>query len=292
MDNSAHSYVIKKLEALTYAHTDAIIAHSPMNVADLENITGKIIHFSRAPWLPPAEAEPPSMSIAKNDTNIIVSGLQMIKGAAIMAEATRIIIKENINWKVNWVGGDTHTAPGGKRVSSWLASKYSDIWNKHFFWSDEKSHATILKDIQGAGMAIIPSVWETFNYFALEAAFYKRPLLITENTGAAYLFKKDKNVNTIPSGSAELLADSLLHQCKSEWRNSITDDTKEMLLDYFSAENIIAERIRLYEDIIKNRQPHFQKATESLDFLNQYSTLSRKLYYAARKSIKKIVKGK
>ncbi len=292
IDDNAHFSVVKNLEALSYAHSDAIVAHSPLNVADLKRITGKNVLFARAPWLPPVEIDPGSISAVKDGAQIVVSGLQMTKGAAIMAEAARIVIKENKNWKVYWIGGDTHTAPGVKPVSSYLARKYTDIWNKHFIWIDKKVHSILLKEVRVAGMAIIPSIWETFNYFALEAVFYQRPLLMTENTGAAYLFIKDKNVITIPSGSAELLADSLLHQCNNKWRGSITTESKEMLLDYFSPENIIEERIKLYNDIIKNRQPHFQIATEALEFLNQYTTLPRKLYYSAKRITKRIVKGK
>ncbi|MBK8699765.1 MAG: glycosyltransferase [Saprospiraceae bacterium] len=65
-------------------------------------------------------------------------------------------------------------------VSTYLAKNYADIWKKNFIWIPEKKHTEVIKAIRNASVCIIPSLWETFNYFALEAAYSQKPLILTE----------------------------------------------------------------------------------------------------------------
>lgn len=290
VDNNSHAAVIKKMEMLSYIHCNAVAAHSPMNVDDLNKITGKNIFFCRAPWIPPVDVS--DFSVEPKSKNIIVSGLQITKGAALMAEATKLIINKNKNWTVYWIGGDTNTAPGGQPVSAYLEKKYKEVWNKNFIWVKQQDHLAVMNTLRHAKTAIIPSLWETFNYFALEAVFFQRPLFITENTGAAYLFKEDENVKIISSGSVASIAEVVLQQSVEKSKKTVTTETKEMLINYFSAQNIIEERMKLYNEVLKNRQPHYNTVTESLFFLKAYITPARKLYFNSRKKAKQLLRGK
>lgn len=285
-----HSAIIEQMELFAYLHADGILTHSHLNAEDLCTLTGRQVYFSRAPWTTPSAVVEDNSNDSKS--NLVISGLQFTKGPAIMAEATRIISKKNKDWNIYWIGGDTYSAPGGTLVSTYLAKNYADIWKKNFIWIPEKKHTEVIKAIRNASVCIIPSLWETFNYFALEAAYSQKPLILTEKTGAAYLFVDDPNTKIIPANDANSLASILSNEpMLTNWIKGITGDTKQRLIDYFSPVKIIDERINVYKTIIMNRQPLKASAAKELLFLQNYLTPRRKWYYSFRKKFKSIVKG-
>jgi glycosyltransferase involved in cell wall biosynthesis len=287
MVNDAQSSVLLQLERLSYRHAAGIIAHSPLNVRDIETQTGKKVFQCRAPWIIPVDDEAATTTGKK----LVVSGLQLAKGAETMAEAVSLIAAKNSNCEVNWIGGDTYTAPGGKLVSAYLANKYPAVWAKHFKWSPEIDHAAIVRTIAGAGVCIIPSVWETFNYFALEAVVAQKPLIITATTGAAYLFENDPNVKIIPANDPAALAKLLSDENGlQKWQHQVDNSTRERVMDHFSAARIVEDRLNAYQQIINDRQPGQVAAETGLQFLDRYTTTGRKWYYGLRRQIKKLVK--
>ena len=289
MKDDDHLKVIKQLEKLSFKYADAIVAHSPMNQQELRNLSGRDVYFARAPWMIPQKKVSP-VSDQKIEY-LVVSSLQMIKGAGIMAEAIRVTVRKKKMLKVYWVGADSHTAPGGERVSLFLEKNYPDIWNKNFIWIGEKEHQEVLDIISQSDVAIIPSLWETFNYFAIEAVFFERPLIITDNTGASYLFQNDKNTIIVPAESPGKLSEAILEQVSllKEGKEEI-DSNKEKIISYFSPARIMQDRQELYNACRANRSKNGNEAAESLTFISKYTTSGRRLYYLTRKKLKKIFK--
>lgn len=289
--NDDHSTVITQLEKFAYQYAAGVVTHSPQNVAELGALTGRKIFFARAPWVFPVQKN--NEKVHSKGSPLIVSSLQLTKGAEIMAIASRLILGLCKDWQCDWIGGDTYTAPGNKRVSAYLTEKYNDAWGKTIRWIGEKDHDTIFTAIAQANCCVIPSVWDTFNYFALEAAFFEKPLIMTDTTGAVYLFENDPNVKIVPANDPAALASLLGNETAlMQWKESITRGTKQMLLDYFSPGKIVSERMSVYHTIIRDRKPMGNMVTESLAFLEKYTTPRRKLYYRIRRKIKSIVKGK
>ncbi len=290
MKNDDHLQVIKQLEYLSFKYCDGIVAHSPMNQQDLGKVTGRSIYFARAPWI--IQKRSPSFSPEIKIEQVVVNSLQMIKGAEIMAAAIRLAIKKESSLKIHWIGGDSYTAPHGEKVSTFLGREYADIWDKNFIWLGEKEHQAVLDIVSQAKAAIIPSCWDTFNYFALEAVIFEKPLIITENTGASYLFTNEKNTWIIPSGFPEKLAEALLEQALLS-KEGIRDSNrnKDKIMTYFSPSNIMKDREVLYNACQTNRNKNGTHPVESLSFINNYTTTFRKYYYRARKNLKNIIKG-
>ncbi len=287
MKDDDHLKVIQQLEALSFKYCDAIVAHSPMNQQDLSRITERQVHFARAPWIKPQKKQVPLAGTGIG--HVVVSSLQMIKGAELMAKAIRLAIKKDSSLKIHWIGGDTCTAPHAEKMSSFLARDYADIWNKHFIWLGEKDHQDVLDIISEASTAIIPSLWETFNYFALESLFFEKPLILTENTGISYLLKDKGDILIIPA-SPEKLSEAIMDLRLPEKKG--IESNKESILSYFSPATILEDRIELYKYCLANRKPNGKVAANALAFINKYTTPMRKYYYLARKKLKKIIKPK
>ncbi len=291
MKNDDHLKVIRQLETLSFQYCAAIVTHSPMNQQELGKITKRDVQFGRAPWIAPAT--PPFSTQNEKIETLVVSSLQMIKGAAVMAEAVGIVAKKDSSFKLHWIGGDSFTAPNEEKVSSYLEKNYPDSWNKHFIWMGEKEHSVALNKIAEASLVILPSCWDTFNYTVIEAVFFEKPIIITENTGASYLFGKEKSMKKIPANAPDELAVALLERAEllkesEKERKGI----KERVIEYFSPSNIMKDRLDLYAVATSDRKKYGNEVSESLSFINNYTTLSRKYYFKARKTAKNILKRK
>lgn len=284
--SSAQTEIIQKLENLSYKYCNALTTHSHQNCHNLSLIAHREVLFARAPFiLEEMETTPPNVH---SDNNIILASLQLIKGALIMAETCKLMAKKKKNIKVKWIGSDTYTAPGGMKVSEYLRKFYSFIWDKNFIWTNQIDNKSALSELAAAKCAIIPSLYETFSYFALEATTLGVPLIMTEQTGISYLFKHSNRVKIVPAGNAEKLAEAIDNL--DQWKNSESDDTKQIIKNYFSGDIIVEEKMQVYHTAIKNHNINYSKLNEELKFLNSYLTAKRKYYYKIRKIFKSIIK--
>lgn len=290
--DNTHTHILMKFEELALQHADAILAHSFSNKSDLEKLLGREILFSRAPWVFPEITVPKIEVESKSEKNVVISSLQMFKGPELMIKSISKIKNLNPNFTLDWIGGDTFTGPSGERVSSFLSRKYQSVWHNQFNWEKEKDHFSALTLLAQASCVFIPSLWDTFNYTAIEAAYFKKPLVMTSTTGASYLFQNDPNVKIIPAEQeaiSELISDKKI---LIDWRLSINSRTKEMLQDYFSPFKILSERLNQYIRVIQERKKENSIANEALVFLNNYITPQRKFYFSLRRTARKIIKGR
>lgn len=287
-----HTRILMKLEELSFTHADAILAHSFFNKENLEKLLCREILFSRAPWVFPKMTESQINLDSKVKKNVVVSSLQIAKGPELMIKSIENISTQDSYFKLDWIGGDTFTGPAGEKVSSFLAKKYPSVWDSQFKWRGEKDHDAALKILAQASCVFIPSLWDTFNYTAIEAAYFKRPLVITNKTGAAYLFQNDPNIKIIPpehESFSEILANK---QMMTDWELSINSNTKEMLNNYFSSEKIVDERTNQYKRVLEGRNTEKPITNEALGFLKNFLTPPRRFYFTLRRSARKIIKRK
>jgi len=284
-----HAHVMLNLEEISFRYADGILAHSPFNKNDLEKIINRNILFARSPWIYPTNTK---NKVAIPKKNIVVASLQLAKGAELLIRTLEQIKYYDTEFSIHWIGGDTYTADKGVKVSDYLSKTYPDLWNKQFNWKNQVDHNTSIQEIATANLVLIPSIWDTFNYCAVESAWLQKPLIITENTGATYLFENDSNVKIVPS-TQDGLANILLNKSAlNDWIHSINAHTKSMLEEYFSPEKIIRDRIGHYNMVLDERKTKNLSGADNLSFLNAYYTSRRKFYYSLRNFARKIVKGK
>lgn len=282
-----HTKVLRKLETLSFRYADGIVAHSLLNQQELSTLARRPVFFARAPWIPPTAAVRNSSIPGKF---IVVGRLHMAKGPGVMAEAVKLIIEKKPSFKLEWIGQDTHTAPGGQLVTAYLEKNYPEIWGKNFIWKDALPHEKILEEVANAEFAFIPSIWETFNYFSLEAAWLLLPFLITEQTGSVYLFKDFPGVINVVANDPAAIAAAYLKWDKHRATKTENNHTRKNLADYFSAANIIGDRMPIYEALRDKGSKNMDSMGNELEFLNDYLSFSRKAYYFIRRTIKSAVK--
>ena len=287
--NDAQSKLLCEMEMIAFQVADTIITHSPLNQLDLIAFTNRPVEFSPAPWPNPSVAE---VSTA-NGSLLVVGGLQKIKGAITTMSALEKCQKKNIDLSLHWVGGDTFTAPGVKKMSWFLETNYPGLWNKNFRWLGEKKKEEVLEMIRKASLILLPAEWETFNLVALEAASAAKPMIITKNTGASYLFTHGHDAWIIPSDDSDALANAILHLTNNPGLcSSLGKNAADTIRNKFSESDIIEKRIAIYDKAILKRKGKTIIIASADIFLKKYITVSRKIYYSLRALLKKIIRRK
>lgn len=283
-----HLSVIRQLEKLAFTFADAIIAHSPMNQEELKRMGYPQTFFSRAPWLP--SAEPAVTRKPQKKLFLVISSLQLIKGAELMIQAAFEAAKKDPDICIYWAGEDSYSAPGGALTSSYLSEKYPDTWAKQFRWLGYKNKAELHSLLADVTAVIIPSVWDTFNYVVPETIMAGIPLVLSDKTGAGYLISDHPLVRTFNAGSQDELASILVQQELFSFRDRF-DELQQKTRDYFSVANILQERELIYNHVTeKQTAPDMLRINQDMRFLERYLSRRRKLYYQLRKKIKQLIR--
>jgi glycosyltransferase involved in cell wall biosynthesis len=283
-NNDDHVRCIKKMEAAAFANADSIIAHSQMNQRDLFNCLKRTVEFCTAPWTFEKEYLPVNTA---SDFYLVVSGLQKTKGAVITAETLKFLQNDKHDMKVKWIGEDTYTAEKHQSMQEYLKSHFSSIWNKSFLWLGEKSPQEVRTEMAAAKAILIPSEWETFSYIALEAASLGKPIVISENAGAVYLFKNGFDALIIPAKNPAKLAEAMLYVNENEAKCSeMGSNAQKTIARAFDEKTIVHERISVYQKCMENKNP---RHIDEESVLQSFIISGRKYYYMAKQMIKKMV---
>jgi glycosyltransferase involved in cell wall biosynthesis len=284
-----HLAVIKKLETLSFTHADAILAHSPMNLAELKTLGYNQTFFSRAPWQLPGKTT--GLSNPHKNRFLVISSLQMIKGAELMIQATAIAGNSMDSLVVYWVGEDSYSAPGGQLTSGYLEEKYPETWNKQLIWLGHKNKEEIAALIKETSAVIIPSLWDTFNYVVPETIYAGTPLILSDKTGASYLIQDYPNVILFEAGNPAALAKIMIHYDPEANKVSTGLFPDHHLENYFSPTAILAERMTVYTTVIRgSTTSSTSESKQALQFLDDYLRPRRKIYYWFRKKIKALIR--
>lgn len=279
--------LIKKLEQLSFDNAAGIIAHSYLNQKDLCNYTTTPVYFATAPWTSPSTD---GDNIPEEKYLLVIGGMQIVKGAITMAKALSICKQKNLSCKLYWVGPDFYVAPGVEKMSVYIQQHFPEIWNTYFIWLGEQPRAMTQAKLRSAMAVVIPSDWETFNYIALEAAAFEKPIIISKNAGAEYIFTHGDDALKIEAINPEELAGAMVTLLSDqELRKKLGKNVKTTLSEKFLPEKIVNERMVVYDKCLTGRQPIESFAVRSR-FLKNYLKPYRKHYFGLRAFAKKILK--
>ncbi len=285
--HSEQTAIIQKLEQLSYKGANAIISHSPLNTTELRNFTNRRIFQTLIPWV----INNNEAAYQHSDTfGLVVGKLRYLKGPITLCKALEQLQNKSQTIKVKWIGGDSVSLKNySGTVSCYIKEKFPSIYGSSFEWVPGISTYETINEIKKAAYIIIPSVWETFNYVALEAASLGKAIIITRKTGASFLFTHDENALVIEENNEQELtsAIALLHMNKN-LRERLGAAAKKLIQQTFKPESIVEQRIKIYEKVIADKKNSKEMLQESLTFLNPYLSYKRFLFFKGYNFLKKI----
>jgi glycosyltransferase involved in cell wall biosynthesis len=283
-----HFNVISKLETESFKIADAVIAHSPLNQRDLEHQIKRPIDFATIPW------KKSNLDISKPTEKkiVVLASLTAVKGALITANAMQCLINKRPDIKIHWMGADSFTAQGQQSMAGYLSKNYSEIWARNFIWIPQLPHEEAMKQLTKSTIVVLPAVWETFNQVALEAASFGKAIIMTDKTGAEYLFTNRENALIVRSDDPVQLANAIEELFDNvSLCEKLSAGARLVIEEKLRADVILSERLEIYHSI-RQRKPYKESYTDRMSFINQYTKKHRAYYYFFRSVLKKILKGK
>lgn len=184
----------------------------------------------------------PSLSKA----GLVVGRVQRWKGPQIVCEAL-----ESLGSRapaIDWVGRDTAWDASNNSAISHLGRAFPHVWGKTVQHSVPVASAEVLRRQAAALFNLVPSIWDVFNFTAVEAMASGRPTIVSNGAGASELIEDGVNGYLFEAGDADSLAavlDCVLSQPESR-RAEIGRAAQETIRRELAPETIAPQRLAAY----------------------------------------------
>ncbi|MBC7873209.1 MAG: glycosyltransferase family 4 protein [Ferruginibacter sp.] len=250
-NNDENLPVIRFLETNTIRYADAVICHSHSNAEEIEKTFNKKTYYAPAPWINDVVSPSP----AYKNTFLVAGRLQVCKGALVMAATMQALQQQHPGINVVWIGDDTYTAPGGSMVSKFIRKTFPAAWQKNFMWKKGIPRKELLNHLDESEVIVIPSIWETFNYVALEAANRKKAMIITKQAGVSSLFTAGKEILLADADDIHSIAGAMVKLKKDkELTRSLGENAFAGLERNFNKEKFLSGRNEAYGMAMQHRK--------------------------------------
>ncbi|MFO0839102.1 MAG: glycosyltransferase [Phycisphaerae bacterium] len=113
--------------------------------------------------------------------------LQRIKGIEPLVTALKLLSLRGVTPRVCLTGGDTLTAPGGGSMAAWARAELSPLYGERLTIQTGIPRDRRGEFLRRARVIVLPSLWESLGFAYLEAFTSGRPVIASQEAGAAYL---------------------------------------------------------------------------------------------------------
>lgn len=202
------------LESLGLGRAAGIATYSEANAGFWSRRLGREVCMQRPAY--------PAGEPVRGGSDLIAGGrIQLWKGIETLCQALRQVP----DISVRWFGRDMPVADQGQRRSyaRVLRGRYPDIWGSSLLPMGQVSPAELEAARDGAGGVVVPSLWDVFNFTAIEAMAAGLPVIVSRGAGAGELIEHSQNGLLFESGNADELAAAL-----RQWQSLNPSQRKQM----------------------------------------------------------------
>lgn len=200
-------HLTRLLEMQGLAHADGLQSYGRPNAQAWSERLGRDVWYEPPPLSEATAASheaPPNKFGAEG---FVAGRIQYWKGPTILCEAQAHL--GNDAPQIDWAGRDTGYRSVGSSMSDYLCKTYPDVWGKSVRPVGEITPKCVAKRQVAAEFVVVPSIWDVFNYTAVEAMQAGSVVVCSEGAGAAELITHGENGLTVPTGDAEALAEAI-----------------------------------------------------------------------------------
>lgn len=278
--------MIRMLEMLLLPLADELQTYGYGNADEWKSLLNNEVFHLYPAWSPQSSAQgEPSLSAA----GLVVGRIQHWKGPQVLCEALRLI--EAPIPLIQWIGRDTPAADGSS-TSKMLAAVYPDVWGKKVIAVGPKTPEEAARLQAQAAFVIVPSLWDVFNFTAVEAMGYCRPVLCSSGAGASQLIDHKKNGLAFASGDPGSLADALktLLDMPFDVREKLGELGKQTVTSSLNPSRVSQERIARYEEVLKEPRSCNNQNEWLLDAVKPSVNHDHSMTFLNQLPLKKILK--
>ena len=179
--------------------------------------------------------------------------LQRVKGIEYFASALKKTAARIGDLNLCLIGNDTDTAPDGGSMAMWLEFTLRPIFGSKLHIKESMAHDKLQSLIRSARVIVIPSLWESLGFAALESFCSGRPVICSELIGATYVIpEKIRPLSLVNVRNTDAFADRMvtaLSMTESErcaWGQSL----KNAVISNFSPGEVLDATVACYEKYI------------------------------------------
>jgi glycogen synthase len=184
-------------------------------------------------------------------------------------------------------------------MSDYLSETYPAVWGNDVRPVGQIPPKDVKKRQAAAEFVVVPSIWDVFNYTAVEAMRSGSVVVCSEGAGAAELIIHGENGFTVPAGDAEALAEAIqtVSRLPEEKRVVVGRAAEETVRESLAPQAIAKDRVEVYQKtrrregntsvpawLVEAVKPNgqFEVPSEPLAFLDELSLRDLGRYVAGR----------
>jgi glycosyltransferase involved in cell wall biosynthesis len=246
-------HLTRLLELQGLSRADALQSHSHENVRRWRNRLGREVRYLPPP-LPPRPHDDGSQSAPDTDAAGFVAGrIQYWKGPTVLCEAQKRLGQDAP--LIDWAGRDTDYRTVGNSMSDYLAERYSSVWRETVRPIGEISPGAVARRQRAAEFVVVPSIWDVFNYTAVEALREGSVVICSSGAGACDVIEDGENGFVVPVKDGETLAGTIetVLGLSSRRRKKIGRAGRETVRQILSPERVARRRSEAYDEVTEGK---------------------------------------
>jgi glycosyltransferase involved in cell wall biosynthesis len=114
---------------------------------------------------------------------LLIGSAQKRKGVLSWIEGLNIVLKKHATVRAKLIGPDTRGGPNGTSMVAHMKTLLHPDLHQRFEWTGPLSHDRVQSAIASASLVVVPSVFESFSFAAVEALNAGTPVLLSNCVG-------------------------------------------------------------------------------------------------------------
>jgi len=233
-------------ESILLNFSDRIITHSQSNLNYWQQILpNKKIYFLKPVFI--ADENMPS-NINKENYGIVCGRIQEWKGPDVLCEALSQLEDDVI---IKWCGRDTKFDNKNSKSSD-LRKNYPNIWGRKIIELGSIENSRIAEFQKNASYAIIPSIWDVYNFTGLEYMNFGTILICSDGAGISELIVNGFNGYKFAKNNTHELANciKMVLSLDKQTVNAIIENAYQTLKAELCADKLIGLNLLHYNGVM------------------------------------------
>jgi glycosyltransferase involved in cell wall biosynthesis len=246
------SLLVRLIERAALAVAQSVQTSSRANAAFWRAETGRDIAMIRPAFV---QVGVPPVEKVQN-RGLVVGRAQRWKGPEILCAALERLGPRAPG--IDWVGRDTAWGARERSTATFLSHVFPSVWGQKIEHCLPEAPQRIAWRQASALFNLVPSIWDVFNFSAVEAMASGRPTIVSTGAGASELIEDGENGYLFASGNADALAtalDRLIGENPARLA-AVGQAAQETVRTVLSPTSIAAQRVAAYRAAIQQYLSH------------------------------------
>jgi glycosyltransferase involved in cell wall biosynthesis len=291
----------RALETTYLARADDIHTSGIANALDWHRLLNREVRVIPPGWPTPGEC---AVSPESNSFGMVAARLQSWKGPELLCKVCEGLEEDAPT--ILWVGGDHPFQRPDQLMSSYLGTRYPEIWGRKVIPLGSQP-PEIAKSVQNAANFVVhPSSWDVFGLAVVEAMEGGKVVICSDQAGAAQLIEHGKNGFVYPGDDCGRLADLLrsVPKLDQQERRRLGEAAQQTIADKLDLQKITKARLASYVALSSRDQktghswlesifaPGVASSAISVEALLDITPLKKLLRYVVTRLMRRVFRNK